>query len=155
MRFTTGSIMESLAGVLQGKYPDYPVYDSPNQQGTDFPCFFIFFMPSTVESQIDERFYRDFGIDIVFVQQRNIVNGNKELHSIAEFLDEKLELFQYEDGSGDTAVIRTFDRQWKIEDGELHYQFHIRQRVSVPRIQNPMQEMEENNASINEKGIRQ
>lgn len=148
MKFTTDRIIDSLAGVLQEQYPDYPVYDSPNQQGTDFPCFFVFFMPTTVESQIDERFYRDLGVDIVFVQQRNIPNGNAELHAIAEFLDENLELFRYEDGNGGTAMIRTFERQWKVEDGELHYQFHIRQRVSLPRIRNLMQEMEENNAGI-------
>lgn len=151
MIFTTDNIINSLAGVLQEQYPDYPVYDSPNQQGTDFPCFFIFFMPSTIESQIDERFCRDLGVDIVFVQQRNIVNENVEIQAIAEYLDENLELFQYTDGSGDTAMIRTFERQWKVEDGELHYQFHIRQRVSMPRIPNPMQEMEENNASIYKK----
>ena len=44
MIFTLENIINSLAGVLTARYPDYPVYASPNQQGTDHPCFFIFFI---------------------------------------------------------------------------------------------------------------
>lgn len=165
MIFTLENVLNSLAAVLKEKYPQYPVYYSPNQQGTDFPCFFIFYMPSSIESQFDERFMRDLGIDIVFVQQRNIVNGNAEVIAIAEYLDETLELVPYLDQSieakGDDGEVkesgeveskepcppvflRTFERQWKSEDEELHYQFHIRQRVAVPRKVIPMKEMEEN-----------
>ena len=148
MIFTAENILDSLAGVLKARYPEYPVYDSPNQQGTAFPCFFIFFMPSEIEAQVDGRFMHDLGIDIVFVQQRNIVNGNAEIQAIAEYLDGTLELFDYVDSSGRTAKIRTFERQWQTEDDEMHYQFHIRQRVSAPRNNELMQIMEENNASI-------
>lgn len=88
MIFTLGRILDSLAGVLQGRYPDYPVYYSPNQQGTEYPCFFIFFMPSEIKSQPGSRYMRDLGVDIVFVQQRNIVDGNTELLRIAGCLDE-------------------------------------------------------------------
>ena len=73
MIFALENILNSLAAVLKEKYPQHPVYFSPNQQGTDFPCFFIFFMPSTIEGQPGRRFIRDLGIDIVFVQQRNMV----------------------------------------------------------------------------------
>ena len=148
MIFTLENIINSLAGVLTARYPDYPVYASPNQQGTDYPCFFIFFMPSKIEKHMNDRFLRDLGVDIVFVQQRNIVNGNAEIQAIAEYLDGTLELFDYVDSSGRTAKIRTFERQWQTEDDEMHYQFHIRQRVSVPRNNELMQIMEENNASI-------
>ncbi len=141
MIFTLENALNSLAAVLKKKYPQHPVYYSPNQQGTDFPCFFIFFMPSTIEGQIGQRFVRDLGIDIVFVQQRNLVNGNAEVLAIAEYLDEALDLFPYSDkwdedgkteGKEEPVFIRTFERQWKSEDEELHYQFHIKQRVSVP-----------------------
>ena len=146
MIFTLEYMINSLAAVLNKKYPEYPVYDSPNQQGTDFPCFFIFFMPSYIESQIDGRFMRDLGVDIVFVQQRNIVNGNEEIHALAEYLDEAFELFPYMDEDKETAFIRTYDRQWQNQDMELHYQFHIRHRVAVPRDIILMEEMEENHA---------
>lgn len=42
MTFTLDHIVNSLAGVLTSRYPTYPVYDSPNPQGTEPPCFFIF-----------------------------------------------------------------------------------------------------------------
>ena len=143
MRFTLENVVNSLAGVLTAKYP-YPVYESPNQQGTKFPCFFIFFMPSKLEG----RFLRDLGIDIVFVQQRNLVNGNAEIHKIAQYMDESLETFPYTDGSGESVHIHTYEREWQTEDGELHYKFHIRQRVSIPRNDVMMQRMEENSAEV-------
>ena len=151
MTFTIANIINSIAGVLRQKYPAYPVYGSPNQQGTDFPCFFIFLMPSTVAAEVDQRFYRDLGIEIVFVQQRNIVNGNAEIQAVQEYLDENLEFFRYSDGKGDSALLHTYERQANIEDDELHYQFHIRQRVSIPREPNPMMTMGENNVSVKTK----
>lgn len=150
MIFALEHIVNSLAGLLKERYSNYRVYTSPNQQGTEFPCFFIFFMPSTVEGQIDDRFMRDLGIDIVFVQQHNIVGGNEEILRIAEYLDEVLEVFPYSDGNSETVPIRTFERQWQNEDMELHYQFHIRQHVALPRNTVAMQEMEENNAYVKE-----
>ena len=151
MTFTIANIINSIAGVLREGYPDYPVYDSPNQQGTDFPCFFIFLMPSTISAEVDGRFYRDLGIEVIFVQQRNIVNENAEIQAIQEYLDENLELFQYSDGSGEPVLLHTYERQATTEDDELHYQFHIRQRVSALREPNPMMTMEENNVSVKAK----
>ena len=151
MIFTIANIINSIAGVLRERYPDYPVYDSPNQQGTDFPCFFIFLMPSTITAEVDQRFYRDLGIEVIFVQQRNIVNGNAEIQAIQEYLDENLELFRYSDGSGESVLLHTYERQATTEDDDLHYQFHIRQRVAVPRGSNPMMTMEENNVSVKTK----
>ena len=93
MIFSLHHVIDSLAGMLTGAYPDYPVYDSPNQQGTSFPCFFLFFIPSTIEEHVGNHYFRDLGVDLVFVQQRNLVNGNRKIHEIAEFLDRNLERF--------------------------------------------------------------
>lgn len=150
MTFTLDNLINSLAGALRAQYPNYPVYYSPNQQGTTYPCFFIFLMPSTIEDQIEGRFMRDLGIDIVFVQQRNIVNGNAEILAVQDFLDANLEMFEYTDATGEMAYISTYERRASTEDDEMHYQFHIRQRVSVPRNTVLMQEMEDANASIKE-----
>lgn len=148
MIFTLENIINSLAGVLKAQYPDYPVYDSPNQQGKDYPCFFIFFMPSEISGQVDGRFLRDLGVDIVFVQQRNIVNGNKEIYEIADYLDEALERFAYSDENGASGLIRTFERQWQNEDQELHYKFHIRERVYIPRKEIFMERLEEDSTYV-------
>lgn len=41
MIFTLDRVIKSLAGVLEEKYPDYPVYDSPTPQDTEYPCFYL------------------------------------------------------------------------------------------------------------------
>ncbi len=148
MIFTLGNLVNSLAALLTARYPEYPVYDSPNQQGTKFPCFFIFFMQSTIDDEVGSRFIRDLGIDIVFVQKRNMINGNTQIYEMVEYLDEALEAFPYSDGGGETAPVRTFERQWQSEDQELHYQFHVRQRVKLPEHRYLMEELEENNVKI-------
>ena len=150
MIFSLHHVINSLAELLSEGYPEYPVYDSPNQQGTSFPCFFIFYMPSTIEDQIGNRYLRDLGVNIVFVQQRNLANGNQKIHEIADFLDRNLEMFRYSDGSMDSALITVWERRWNIEDEELHYQFHIRERILVEETVNLMQDMEENNVGIKE-----
>lgn len=150
MIFTIKNVLDSLAGILKAEYPNYPVYTSPNQQGTEFPCFFLFLMPSTIEDHIDDRFFRDLGIDLVFVQERNIINSNEQIQEIQDFLDYTLETFPYSDGTGETVLIHTYERQASSEDQELHYQFHIRQRVSIPREIHTMQSLEETNVRVKE-----
>ena len=150
MIFSLNRVIDSLSGMLSEEYPDYPVYDSPNQQGTSFPCFFLFFMPSTIEEHVGNRYFRDLGVDIIFVQQRNLVNGNQKIHEIAEFLDRNLDPFLYTDGSGENVLVPVYDQQWNIEDEELHYQFHIRTRIMVKETENLTQNMEDNNVGIKE-----
>lgn len=150
MIFSLNRVIDSLSGMLSEEYPDYPVYDSPNQQGTSFPCFFLFFMPSTIEEHVGNRYFRDLGVDIIFVQQRNLVNGNQKIHEIAELLDRNLDPFLYTDGSGENVLVPVYDQQWNIEDEELHYQFHIRTRIMVKETENLMQNMEDNNVGIKE-----
>ena len=150
MTFSMDRILDNLAGVLKAKFVDCPVYTSPNQQGTEYPCFFVFFMPSSIEPHVGNRYLRDLGVDIVFVQQRNLVNGNQKILEIADFLDRNLEVFPYSDGNGASAWIATWERRWNIEDEELHYQFHIRERILVEETVNLMQNMEENNVGIKE-----
>lgn len=151
MNFTIPLLIDSIAGVLKMQYPTYPVYTGPNQQGTDTPCFFIFVTPSTITDEVGKRWARDIGIDIVFLQQRNIVNGNARIQEIQEYLDENLALFLYTDGEGESIPLHTYDRDASTEDQELHYKFHVRQRVSLPTAHNPMRVMEDNNVRIEEK----
>lgn len=152
MTFTIDNVINSLAGVLKAQYPDYPVYISENQQGTKTSCFFIFLMPSTITAELDDRFFRDLGIDIVFVQKRNIVNANAEIQAIQDYLDYSLELFDYSDGVNPPVPLHTYDREASTEDQELHYKLHIKQRVSIPRDSILMQEMEEANVRVKEEG---
>lgn len=71
---------------------------------------FYFFMPSTTEEHAGNRYYRDLGVDIVFVQQRNLVNGNQKIQEIAEFLDLILDTFWYADNSDLRTLLPTSER---------------------------------------------
>ena len=89
------------------------------------------------------------GLDVVYVQERNAVGGNAEIQVVQEYLDEHLLIFNYSDGTG-TVPLHTYEREASTEDQELHYKFHIRQRVSLPGDFNPMQVLEENNVEEKE-----
>ena len=148
MKFTIENLLNSLACVLKAGYPGRPVYVSPNQQGTEFPCFFIFLMPSRIEDGIGGRFLRDLGLDLVFVQQRNAANGNAEIQEVQEFLDQNLDKFLYCDERGSSTWLHTYEREASVEDQELHYKFHVRPHVSAREKENRMQGVEENHVEI-------
>lgn len=125
MKFTLTQLLDSIGGALKESYPDISVYSNPNQQGTDVPCFFIFFMPTETENRVGRRCMRNIGIDVVYLVERNDPDAHDQLVSVADQLDYALEFIPYEGGK-----LRTYDREWKIDDGELHYQFIVKAIVS-------------------------
>lgn len=148
MTFEIYRVIKSIATQLAGAFPYYPVYASPNQQGTKYPCFFVFVVPTSgISDQLSERAKRDISLDVVFVQERNKAGANEELYSIAETLDELLDTVAYT-ADGETVPLHTHDRTYSIEDLELHYKLRVTQRVYVPRQEIPMQVLEENNVEI-------
>lgn len=147
MRFTLENIIISIAAVLVEEYPDTPVYSNSNQQGTETPCFFVFFMPTKMENQIGRRFIRTIGVDIIYLTERNTPDANDLMTEIADALDCAMELISYTDGIG-THNLYTFDREWKIDDGELHYQFKIKAVVSTPDDSPAMEEIAEYQGGI-------
>ena len=148
MTYTVRGLINSIASQLVGAFPDVPVYDSPTQQGTSYPCFFVFLMPSTITDQIDIREKRDLAFDIVFVQARNTPNAYAQIHGIADTLDELMGTVEYT-VDGETVPLHTHERTWSIEDQELHYKLHIKQRVHQAVQHNPMR-VEETDVEIKE-----
>ena len=141
MIFTIENVIKSIALMLSGKW-EIPVYDSPTQQGSVYPCFFIFLMPSSLTDEVDDRMRRDISVDVVYVQKRETPNANEEIYSIAEGLDLLLDYVQYTDGES-TVLIHTHDRKYSIEDQELHYKFRMIARVSLPYTETPMETLED------------
>lgn len=127
MMFTLTQLVDSIGGVLRESYPDISVYSNPNQQGTDVPCFFVFFMPTEMENRVGRRSLRNVGIDVVYLVERNDPDAYDQLVSVADRLDLELEFISYRDGK-----LRTYDREWKIDEDELHYQFTVKAVVSYP-----------------------
>lgn len=147
MTFTLTQLLDSIGGVLKDKYPDISAYSNPNQQGTDVPCFFIFFMPTETENRVGRRFMRNIGIDVVYLAERTDTDAYDQLVSVADQLDFILEFIPYGD-----EKLRTYDREWKIDDGELHYQFTIKATVSYPDDTPPIESMESYEGGINQYG---
>lgn len=130
MRFTLENLINSIAGQVKEIWPEIPVYSNPNQQGTKTPCFFIFFMPTDMENRIGRRMQKNIGIDLVYITKRNLPNAYDSMVSVADVLDYKMEFVEYVENK-EKQKLRALEREWKIDDGELHYQFYIKPIVSV------------------------
>ena len=140
MIYTINNLVQSVAGVLAASFPGVPVHDSPTQQKSGYPCFYIFLRPSDIRDQLSARDMRNISLDVVYVQERNAPDANAELYSVAETLDELLDVVPYSDGSGEDPVpLHTHERDYSIEDQELHYRLRISQRVLKPVEHIPMQ----------------
>jgi hypothetical protein len=138
MTYTIENLIQSIAAQLKTVYPALPVYDTFTLQGNEYPCFFVFLMPSNISDQIDGVDKREIFFDVVYVQQRNITNAYADLYSVADTLDELLDVVNYT-ADGETVPLHTHERNYSIDDQELHYKFKIIARVSRPYTPNPMQ----------------
>jgi hypothetical protein len=138
MTYTIENLIQSIAAQLKTVYPALPVYDTFTLQGNEYPCFFVFLMPSNISDQIDGVDKREIFFDVVYVQQRNITNAYADLYSVADTLDELLDVVNYT-ADGETVPFHTHERNYSIDDQELHYKFKIIARVSRPYTPNPMQ----------------
>lgn len=127
MTLTIEKLLDSICGALKEMCPDIPTYSNPNKQGTDIPCFFVFFMPTDTENRIGRRFMRNIGVDIVYLVENSNTDMYDQLVSVADQLDFSLEFVPYEG-----EKLRTYDREWKIDEDELHYQFTVKTVVSYP-----------------------
>ena len=98
-------------------------------------------MPSDMEREIGRRTRRVIGVDIVYLTRRNDSNTYDQLITVADLLDEVMERVPYTDGVESTELW-TSEREWKIDDGELHYQFTVMAIVSSPSNVPPIESME-------------
>lgn len=136
MIYSIPNLINSIASMLADRF-NLPVYASPNQQGTRYPCFFVFLRPSRTADQIDRIEKRDIFFDVVYVQARNQPDAYSDIYEKADGLDELFDMVQYFD-NGLTVPLHTHEREYSIEDQELHYKFKIIARVSRPVEHDPM-----------------
>lgn len=140
MIYSIEYLIQSVAGALRSAFPGVDIHDSPTQQKSGYSCFYIFLRPSDIRDQLSARDMRNISLDVVYVQERNVPDANEELYRVADTLDEILDTVPYSDGSGEDPVpLHTHERDYSIEDQELHYRLRISQRVSRPVEHIPMQ----------------
>lgn len=145
MNFTVSTVAKSLAAYLASYFPGVTFYENPNQQGTQAPCFFLQIRYSNIKLHQGGRWLRVLGLDLTYLQDYNLPNMQQLYEMAAEQLDLVMETFPYtyaDESGSETATLRTYDREWRIDLDALHYQFELRNFVSLPVDFVPMETMD-------------
>lgn len=144
MTFTVSTIAKSLAGYLAPVLPGVAMYENPNQQGSQPPCMFLQTRNNRLRLETGGYWLRTLGLDLTYLLDYNLPDLQQRYQAAAEALDLVMETFPYSDGSSTgQALLRTYDRSWKVDLDALHYKFELRERVTLPKPDVPkMQELE-------------
>lgn len=141
MTFATANLAASLAAYLAPYFPGVTFYTGPNQQGTEPPCMFLQQRYSYPDLQQDGRRRLRIGLDLAYLLDYNLPNMQLQYQEAADTLNVVMETFPYSDGT-DTALLRTYDKESRIDLDALHYKFEVRVWVSLPETPIMMQTMD-------------
>lgn len=145
MNFTISTLAQSLAAYLAPVLPGVTFFENPNQQGSTTPCMFLQQRYSYIKVKTSGRFLRRIGLDLTYLEDYNLPNLQQLYQQAAETLDLVMETFPYLDGSGDTAqLLRTYDREWRIDLDAMHYKFELQVWVDTPEDGTPMETLNYN-----------
>ncbi len=143
MTFTVETVAKSLAGYLAPVLPGTTFYEDPNQQGSQTPCAFLQQRYSNIRTQTGGRWLRIIGLDLTYLEDYNLPDLQRRYQRAAEALDLVMDTFPYSDGSAAT-LLRSYDRQWRVDLDALHYSFELRLLVEQPEGGTPMEHMKLN-----------
>lgn len=142
MNFTISTIASSLASYLAPSFPGVTFYENPNQQGTETPCMFLQQRYSYIKVKTAGRFLRQIGLDLTYLVDYNLPNMQQLYQAAAEQLDLVMETFPYTDGTTEgTSLLRTYEREWRIDLDAMHYKFELQVWVNTPNTITPMETM--------------
>lgn len=143
MNFTITTLGESLADYLAPVLPDVQYNEDPAQQGVDCPCFFLQQRYAYTDRRRSTRgmFLQRIGLDLTYLEDYNLPDLHQRYLAAAGALDTVMETIEYTDGDG-TALLRTYERQWTIDEDALHYKFELQVWVSLPEAAVKMQTMD-------------
>lgn len=141
MTFTVTTVARSLADYLAPVLPGVAFYEDPNQQGSETPCAFLQQRYAYTELRTGGRWLRRIGLDLTYLEDYNLTDLQRRYQQAAEALDLVMETFPYSDGE-DRTLLRTYDREWRIDADALHYKFELRVFVSLPEAFDPMERMD-------------
>ena len=142
MNFTIQTIAKSLANYLASSFPGVTFYEDPNQQGSKAPTLFLQQRYAYVEPRRNNGYYlRRIGLDLTYLVDYNLPDLQQQYQQAAEQLDLLLETFPYSDGT-DSTLLRTYDREWRIDLDALHYKFELQVWVTIPETAVKMQTMD-------------
>lgn len=142
MNFTISTIAKSLADYLAPSFPGVTFYEDPNQQGSKAPMLFLQQRYAYVEPRRNNGYYlRRIGLDLTYLVDYNLPDLQQQYQQAAEQLDLLMETFPYSDGT-DNALLRTYDREWRIDLDALHYKFELQVWVTIPEDNVKMETMD-------------
>jgi len=144
VNLTVSALARSLADYLAPVLPGVAMYEDPNQQGSQPPCMFLQTRHNRLKLEMDGYWLRTLGLDLTYLLDYNLPDLQQRYQAAAEALDLVMETFPYSDGSSTgQALLRTYDRSWKVDLDAMHYKFELRERVTLPKPDVPkMQELE-------------
>ena len=142
MNFTISTIAKSLADYLAPSFPGVTFYEDPNQQDSKPPMMFLQQRYAHIEPRRNNGYYlRGIGLDLTYLVDYNLPDLQQQYQQAAEQLDLRMETFPYSDGT-DTALLRTYEREWRIDLDALHYKFELRVWVTIPEDSVKMETMD-------------
>ena len=145
MNFTVSTIAQSLASYLAPSLPGVTFFENPNQQGSTTPCMFLQQRYSYPKLKQGGRWLRQIGLDLTYLVDYNLPNMQELYQTAAEALDLVMETFPYTDGTTEeTTLLRTYDREWRIDLDGMHYKFELQVWVELPEENIPMETMDYN-----------
>jgi hypothetical protein len=149
MNFTISTIAKSLADYLTPSFPGVTFYEDPNQQDSKPPMMFLQQRYAHIEPRRNNGYYlRRIGLDLTYLLDYNLPNMQQLYQQAAERLDLLMETFPYSDGT-DTTLLRTYDREWRIDLDALHYKFELQVFVEIQETAVKMQTMDYNEEVVN------
>ena len=142
MNFTISTIAKSLADYLAPSFPGVTFYEDPNQQDSKPPMMFLQQRYAHIEPRRNNGYYlRRIGLDLTYLVDYNLPDLQQQYQQAAEQLDLRMETFPSADGT-DTALLRTYEREWRIDLDALHYKFELRVWVTIPEDSVKMETMD-------------
>ena len=145
MTLTVSTLARSLADYLAPVLPGVAMYEDPNQQGSQPPYMFLQTRYNRLKLEMGGYWLRTLGLDLTYLLDYNLPDLQRQYQAAAEALDLVMETFPYSDGSGEgQALLRTYDRSWKVDLDALHYKFELRERVNIPEAAVKMHTMDLN-----------
>lgn len=143
MNFTLSNLARSLSDYLAPTLPGVTFYEDPNQQGSKPPMMFLQTRYSSLTLETGGFWRRRLGLDLTYLLDYHLPDLQRRYQAAAEVLDLVMETFPYSDGAADgTVLLRTYDREWRIDLDALHYRFELRERVTLPEDFHPMETMD-------------
>ena len=152
IEISTATVHNSIAQLLTAITPGAHVYDSPNQQKTELPAWFIVHRePTRIERKIS-RCELVYSIDAVYMLSFNLTQLYNEYSRVGDALDSALNYLRVGDASAG-VLVHVFNRRWQPDPDGLKYSFELRFRVASDTVlTETMQVIEDLQAYLKDSG---